>query len=260
MKTKWLLLGLSCFIFLLFASCQKENDFSDSELLQGNARLKRVLLFATIDSEEPLSILEEYEYDEKGRISKVSAPFGDRDGLLYYNLYEYNSANQLMKIVNYHSNINSPTGLINLKNYIYSYSSDGKIEREYIEYPQINSFEYFVYEYQNNQFVKINKLVKISKYDNKNELESYVVNQYDNSGKLIKETSYAYDNHCISYTIHTYSGILLLKSDVYRGGVHLREILRTYDMNNNLIILESNELSMLSSAMSCVLRYEYYEE
>ncbi|GAI20272.1 unnamed protein product, partial [marine sediment metagenome] len=41
---------------------------------------------------------------EKGRISKVSAPFGDRDGLLYYNLYEYNSANQLMKIVNYHSN------------------------------------------------------------------------------------------------------------------------------------------------------------
>lgn len=254
MKTKSLFFGLISLLIVLFSNCQKENDFSDSELLQGNARLKRVLLFATIDSEEPLSILEEYEYDEKGRIIKVSAPFGDRDGLLYYNLYEYNSANQLMKIVNYRSNINSPTGFINLKNYIYSYSSDGKKEKEYIEYPQINSFEYFVYEYQNNQLVKINK------YDNKNELESYVVNQYDNSGKLITETSYAYDNHCTSYTIHTYSGILLLKSDVYQGGIHLREILRTYDMNNNLIILESNELSMLSSAMSCVLRYEYYEE
>ena len=41
---------------------------------------------------------------------------------------------------------------------------------------------------------------------------------------------------------------------------HMREIIKTYDDNNNLIILESNELYMLSSAMSCVLRYEYYEE
>lgn len=256
MKTKSLFFGLISLLIVLFSNCSKEDDFSDSELLQGNARLKRVLLFATIDSEEPMSILEEYEYDEKGRISKVSAPLGDRDGLLYYNLYEYNSANQLIKIVNYHSNNNSPTGFINLKNYIYSYLSDGKIERKYIEYPQMNSFEYFIYEYQNKQ------PVKIKKYDNSNELESYVVNQYDNSGKLIKETSYAYDNHCTSYTQHSYSNGLNIKSDVYSGKdmEHMREIIKTYDDNNNLIILESNELSICSSAMSCVLRYEYYEE
>lgn len=257
MKTKPLFFGLISLLIVLFSNCSKEDDLSDSDLLQGNARLKCVLLFATIDSEEPISILEEYEYDEKGRISKVSSPMyqdGIIVGTISYDLYEYNSSGQLMKIVNYRSNINSPTGFINLKNYIYSYSSDGKIEREYIEYTQMHSFEYFIYEYQNNQ------LVKIKKYDNKYKLESYVVNQYDNSGKLIKEKSYAYDNHCTSYTQHSYSNGLNIKSDVYQGDIHLREILRTYDLNNNLIILESNELYMLSSAMSCVLRYEYYEE
>ena len=169
MKTKSLFFGLISLLIVLFSNCQKEDDFSDSELLQGNARLKRVLLFVTIDSEEPISILEEYEYNEKGRISKVSSPMyqdGIIVGTISYDLYEYNSSGQLIKIVIYRSNINSPTGFINLKNYIYSYLSDGKIEREYIEYTQMNSFEYFVYEYQNNQ------LVKIKKYDNKNELES----------------------------------------------------------------------------------------
>ena len=256
MKTKSLFFGLISLLIVLFSNCQKEDDFSDSELLQGNARLKRILLFATINSEEPISILEEYEYDEKGRISKVSSPMyqdGIIVGTISYDLYEYNSSGQLIKIVNYGSNINSPTGFINLKNYIYSYSSDGKIEREYIEYTQMNSFEYFVYEYQNNQPVKIKKY-------NKYELESYVVNQYDNSGKLIKETSYAYDNQSTSYTQHSYSNGLNIKSDVYQVGIHWREIVRTYDLNNNLIILESNELSPLSSTMSCVLRYEYYEE
>lgn len=51
------------------------------------------------------------------------------------------------------------------------------------------------------------------------------------------------NNHCISYTNHTYSGLLLVKSDVYNGDIHLREIKRTYDNANNLITLESNELT-----------------
>jgi hypothetical protein len=42
--------------------------------------------------------------------------------------------------------------------------------------------------------------------------------------------------------------------------VHMREIFRTYDKNNNLIVLESNELSLFSSSMSYVLKYEYFTE
>ena len=41
---------------------------------------------------------------------------------------------------------------------------------------------------------------------------------------------------------------------------HVREILRTYDENNNMIILESNELAMYSSMISYVLKYEYFDE
>jgi len=256
MKTK-LLLGLSSLIFILFSSCQKENDFSDSNVVVGNGKFKCILLFATIDSENPISIVEEYEYDEESRISKVSSPMyqdGEIVGTIHYDLYEYNSIGQLIKITNYNANSNSPTGFINLKNYIYTYSNDGKKEKEYIEYPQINSFEYLLFKYNND------RLVRIEKYGNTNALESYVVNEYDNSGKLIKETSYAYDNHCTSYTQHSYSNGLNIKSDVYQGGIHFREILRTYDLNNNLIILESNELSLYSSMMSHVLRYEYYEK
>lgn len=259
MKTRLILSGLSSLIFILFSSCQKENDFSDYNIQQENAKLKRILLFATIDSENPISIVEEYEYDAEDRISMVSSPMyqdGKIVGTIHYDTYEYNSIGQLIKIKNYNANINSPTGFINLKNYIYTYSSDGKKEKEYIEYLQ-GSFEYSLYIYNND------RLARIEKYGNTDQLESYVINEYDNSGKLVKEISYAYDNQPYSYTQHFYSKGLITKSNVYAGKdmqQHIREILKTYDKNNNLIILESNELSPFSCVMSYVFKYEYYEE
>jgi hypothetical protein len=39
----------------------------------------------------------------------------------------------------------------------------------------------------------------------------------------------------------------------------MREIIRSYDKNNNLSILESNELVAYSSASSYILKYEYFE-
>lgn len=255
MKAAWSLLGLFSLLIFLFSSCQK--DQFDSNLNQGNAKLKQILLFSKIDSEEPISIVEEYEYDEKGRISKTSSPMYDNGiivGTIKYNLYEYNSSGQLAKISNFNANLNSPTGYINLQNYIYSYSSDGKKIKEFIENLNGVISEYSVYEYKDDQ------LVKIKKYSH-NALESYIENQYDNSGRLIKESLYASDDQCISYTIHSYSGFLQVKSDlyVYQNDSHYRSIKRTFDNNNNLITLESNELSLYSSAMSCVLRYKYYE-
>ena len=59
---KWL--GFGGYIILLYTGCQKECDCSYTVLYPENARLKRVLLYATVDSKEPLSIVEEYEYDE----------------------------------------------------------------------------------------------------------------------------------------------------------------------------------------------------
>ena len=258
MKTKRFLLGLFSLIFIITSSCKNENDTIDSITNPKNAKLKRILGYSSVDSDKPNNILEEYEYDEKNRVSKVSSPAyqdGKIVGIIKYDLYEYNSKEQLEKITSYNANTNSATGFINLINYNFTYSNDGKKEKQYIEYPQIGSFEYLLYKYSND------RLVKIEKYGNTNQLESYVMNEYDNSGSLVKETSYGKDNQQYSYTHHLYENGQIVQSDVFAGkNIHIREIFRTYDENNNLIILESNELSLVSSSVSYVLKYEYFEE
>jgi hypothetical protein len=256
MKSKHIILGILSLI--LVSGCQKDNSLDN--IYHDGAKLKRVLLYSSIDSEDPISIVAEYEYNSEDKISKVSSPMyqdGEIVGTIKYDLYYYNSQGQLIKIENFNANTYSPTGFINLKNYIYTYSDNGKKEKELIEYPQIGSFEYSLYKYDRH------KLTRIEKYDNADILVSYVINDYDNSGNLIKETSYGADNKSYSYTQHTYNNGLNVQSDVFTGEdmkEHLRVIFRTYDKNGNLLIQESNELALYSSMMSHVLKYEYYGE
>ena len=252
MKSKISILGLISLLFFL-SSCRK----SDSEdIFPSNAKLKQVLLFSTIDSKEPINIVEEYEYDDAGRISKVSSPMYDNGkivGTIKYDLYEYNSSGQLIRINNYNANLNSSTGFINLKNTLYNYSTNGEKIKETIEYPLGGISEYSNLEYQNGLLSKIKKYSGIK-------LESYTEFQYDKSDKLIKETLYSSDDQRISYTIHSYTGSQQTKSDLYTStNYHYRSINRTFDENNNILVLESKELSLYSSMMSHVLRYKYYE-
>jgi len=244
----------------MICSCQKENNFFEKNINQNGAKLKRILLYSSIDSETPLSIVGEYEYDEENRISKVSSPMyqdGEIVGAIKYDLYKYNSQEQLEKIENFNANSNSPTGFINLKNYIYTYSDNGKKEKERIEYPQIGSFDYSLYKYDKG------KLSRIEKYGNSDNLESYVINEYDNSGNLVKETSFSKDDKPVFYKQHSFENGLNVQTDIFGGEdmkKHMREIFNKYDDDNNLIIQESNELLSYSSMMSHVLRYEYFEE
>jgi hypothetical protein len=242
---------------MIFAlvSCQK--DDSDITPAQANAKLKQVLLFSNIDSKDPISIVEEFEYNDNGKISKVSSPMYDNGiivGTTKYDVYEYNESGQLVKIMNFNANLNSPTGFINLKNTSYIYSTDGKKIKETIDYPLGGISEYSDFEY------KSGLLCKVKKYS-QNKLENYSEYQYDKSIKLIKEAFYSSDDRCISYTIHSYTGSLQTKSDLYTypANAHYRSINRTFDNNNNIIALESKELSLYSSMMSHVLRYKYYE-
>jgi len=259
MKPGWFIVGLSSMFFLLLSSCEKENDLPYFEAPQGEGILLRVLLFSDIDSETPICITEEYEYDEEERVSRVSSPMyedGAVVGTIWYNLYDYNSKGQLNSIMNFNANKNAPTGFVNLQNYTYTYSGDGKKIKEYIEYPLINSFEYYLYQYEQN------RLVRIEHFGSNDELESYVEKEYDEKGYLVKERIYTYDNQLLSFTNHQYTGGLNTRSDVYAGSEkeHVRQILKTYDDAFNLIVLESKELSLVSSMMSYVLRYEYMDE
>jgi hypothetical protein len=255
MKTKWSPAVISGLLIFLVLSCSKDPSWPDQN--PGNARLKQILVYSDIDSKEPIGIVEDYEYDENGRISRTSTPMynnGVITGTIKYNLYEYNSSDQLVKISNFNANLNSPTGYINLQNFIYEYSGDGKKIRESVE--NMNGFisGYTDFEYDHNL------LVRIKKYSN-NILESYIVNQYDRAGRLEKESLYAADDQFLNYTVHNYSGSLQTGSDVYlaKNNEHYRSIKRTFDDNNNLITLESKELSMVSSMMSYVFRYKYFE-
>lgn len=259
MKTKAISLGLLSLIFILISSCKY--DSFETDAYPKNSKLKRILGYTSIHADKPFTIVEEYEYDKENRVSKVSSPAyqdGKITGIIKYDLYIYNSKNQLEKIENFNANLNSPTGFINLINTCFTYSSDGKKVKQTMEYPQIGSSEYVLYKYSDD------RLVKIEKYGNTNQLESYVLNEYDNSDKLVKETSYGNDNQPYSYTLHVFKNGLNVQSSVYTGAgknwVHMREQFRTYDKNNNLIVLESNELSLVSSTMSYVLKYEYYTE
>jgi len=95
-------------------------------------------------------------------------------------------------------------------------------------------------------------------------LTTYIEYEYDNQGQLVKETIYsATDNTPIQYSVHSYQNGLNEKTEVFIyyniiGKTKLREIRRYYDKNDNLIYLESEELSLLSSSLSYNSKYEYY--
>lgn len=255
MNSNALLIGL---LFVFIPGCEKDNNLSRIPNYVENAKLKRILLYASIDSEEPIAIDSEYEYDSLGRVQKVTAPMYDSGkiaGTIRYDLYEYNSKGQLARISNYNANINSPTGFINLHNRVYFYSDEGLKSKELIEYPQIGSFEYTLFTYSGD------KLIKAEKY-NMDKLERYNRYEYNDVGELIKEIAYAYDNKILSVTNHFYKNGVNTLTEVYWGNqeIKTREIRKTYDSNGNLIIKESDELSILSSAMSHVLRYEYFND
>lgn len=252
MKFDQISLGLGLMIILNLSACQKE----DLNPEPGNGKIKRIMLYSSPFSVSPISIVQEFEYDENGRISRTSSPMyqdGTIVGTISYDLYYYNDADQLVRKENFNANSNSPTGFYNLVNRIYSYSPSGKLIKEVMEYPLGGPAEYIVYGYRNGL------LNKTEFYNNRNQLETYAISYYDNSERLIREVRYSSDNEIISTTKHFYKGSLLVKSDVYHGETHMREIKRSYDSNNNLLILESYELVAYSSASSYVLKYEYFD-
>jgi len=250
MRLNRLFFGLALLITLV--SCRKDEDLNP---VPGDAKVKRILLYFSLDSDKPAAIVKEFEYDGNWNVTRTSAPMyqdGEIVGNISYDLYTYNTSGQLIKKENYNANVNSPTGFINLINYSYTYSEGGKLIKEVIEYPAIGQSKRITYEYDHNL------LTYVRNYNEKNQLESFILYQYDKYDRLITEKSYASIGKLISATDHTYQGQLLIRSDIFYGDTHVREIKRTYDNNNNLMILESRELLDYSSALSYYHKYEYF--
>jgi hypothetical protein len=259
----------------MFSSCEKK-ETDDNDILYAQAgKLKQISHVESVGSKETGMIITQYEYDEQGRISKVSQPMyedgtsmfknGTIVGLYSYSDYVYNSEGLLEKIIDNHSNINA--GFLILSRRTYSYDNNGKKQKEVITYPQMtqNRVDSTVYSYVNN------RLIREDKYEDgyfgsepwRSVHVSYIIYEYDNQGKLVKETDYSgMDNTPSQYSVHSYQNGLNVKTEIFNIDVgnyqKIREIRRHYDESDNLIFLESEELSMYSSSMSYVTKYEYY--
>jgi len=189
---------------------------------------------------------------------------GNINGVISYDIYTYNEKSQLEKIMYYNANIYE--GFINLRTYTYSYDKNGNKIKEVIEYPQLTSqtqTDSTLYYYDNN------RLKREDKYEDgyfgsepwRSELITYIEYEYDNQGQLVKETNYSgMNNTPIQFRVHSYQDGLNVKTEIFNNSndQKIREIRRYYDENGNLIYLESQELSIFSSALSYISKYEYY--
>jgi hypothetical protein len=250
----WKLLCVS--IMLSMISCKKEPNSSDGKAVQGSSILKRVSMVSSTDSKEPMYIIDEYEYNSVGQISKISSPRyagSVISGISYYRLYEYSGDGKLLKIRHFQSNGDLPETFYNSENHIFSFSTEGKKEQETIEYPQNNTSLIKLFKYE------ATKLVRVENYGTTNTLENYTLYEYDFYDKLVRENFYGKDDELYTFTVHSWSNGLNIKSDVYLGSnsEHFREIHKTYDKDNNLVYYQSHELLMSSSMGSYVFMYEY---
>jgi len=265
MKTKKLLILFILNLFF-FSSCKK-NELKDDSVLHDyrvnnvlyskNAKLKQILSVESVNSEKNGLITSEYEYDEFRRISKVSNPLyenGKIVGVSFYTLYFYNDKNQLEKTMNYIYKQNS--GFINGDNKIYFYDDKDNLLKIAIQSQNTDSIFYFY---------KYNLLSREEYYSGfLNRVTTYTEYEYNIQNELIFETVYLAENNSISRTIsHNYQEGLNVKTEVFVIITNLkkdkmREIKRYYDKNDNLIYLESKELTTYSSASSYVEKYEYY--
>ena len=275
------LLTLFIFNFFLFSGCNTDFDILSPNNAK-NAKLKQISSIYLGFSNEEISykpfvknsettwyVDADYEYDNLGRISKVSRPMyedGKINGVISYGIYSYNAKNQLEQIANYNANLYE--GFINLSTYSYSYDKYGNKRKEVIVYPRALPFrtDSTIFHYDNNRLMREDKYQEgyFGSEPWRSELITYIEYEYDNQGELEKETTYfASDNTPFQYSVHSYQNGLNVKTEVFIyyniiGKTKLREIRRYYDDNDNLIFVESQELSALSSVLSYISKYEYY--
>jgi len=254
MKPKRTHLILITLFILISSACQKTDDTPSCSYIK-NAKLKRIVACNYVESECPSKecddinwIVEEYEYDNMGRIKKVLFGPDYEDGVLTnqpgYDLYKYNSKNQLINIEHY---IRFRDDYMHYRNLIYTYSEDGKKIKEYTEWIDAE-FQYKVFLYTNDTLKRIEQY----KLDS-DELEYYILNEYDSSGNLVKEILYDTNDKRINTYLHEYED-----GNNVRSYKHGSEYLKTYDENNNLVSVKSIH-PVGSSKMGGTRKYEYYD-
>lgn len=242
------------FSVVLFPNCKKETfEINTQKQTEGTGVLKQKIFVSDVNSNQAQATIN-YEYFDNGKLKKTS--YSHSDGVdLSYSDYEYNSENQLEKIIDYTANSDPVVGFVNLTSHRFEYSNDGLKSKEIIYHPVIGTSEYITFEYNN-----VDELIKKSYYNSDNQLNNYYTFKYDEFDNILKGTTYSNTDEQTGETLHYYKNNMLVKSDVYILGkdrVHLEQILKTYDDNNNIIMLQSNILWGASSRSSSIIKFIY---
>jgi len=230
-------------------ACQNDTDILPE--YAANARLKQTVIYNLYNSNDDGWVSEVYEYDQQGRIAKVSTPHGTTDAIVQYRVYVYSDDGTLSAIEHYNHNIH---GFLNLQTQHFSYSAEGLLTEELIEYPEISSTERNVYQYEGGL------LKKLERYNSSDDLSTFVTMEYNGSGVLTKENTFSGAGELLNYSLHDYKNGLRVESKHFTDtNDPIKKEQRRYDSNGNLIELKSINIAPWLSSVSFVMKYEYFD-
>lgn len=201
------------------------------------------------------TLMNEYEYGENGKISKVTIPYyenGVQKGAQQYEVYTYDSADRLAEVATF-----SRTGSGDFQKYYllhFTYRPDGLKEEEILKcvLNGTSTLKRFYYKEQ--------KIERCELYA-EGKLYEIILYEYDKDGKVSKEITYD-DGKPIRYILYSYEnreeGIeKMVEYNVGEIDVPQREMEKFYDPMDNLISFSSRELRLESSRSSYTIHYEY---
>lgn len=263
MKSRFLFICMFS-LFYLVGSFGCDSDLVDSSPVnldgknEANASLLRVWSSSGLP-DGTLYLEQLYEYDEAGRVIKISKPMykdGEMGDIGWYNTYTYNDQNQCIEDAYWVYNADGKYR--NLTITTFEYDKEGLKIKETSKYPVISGMDWKTFEYEKGLLSRMNE------YDGSGKLLNYVLYEYDKEGRLSRETvCNPISNKASRYSLYSYENGLNTQVDVYtfmnmqNEFVPLRKITNEYDANRNLIRKESEELCMTSSMSSFTWVYEY---
>ena len=114
--------------------------------------VKSKLYYPSLEPNQIMRI-EDFEYNQNGQLQKKTYYGGDRKIIYNYELFIYDKSGKPIYKLDYHNNINSPTGYNLLDSTIYFYSGN-VLTTEKVTYPYANYYEKNSYEHDGKYLIK----------------------------------------------------------------------------------------------------------
>jgi hypothetical protein len=167
-------------------------------------------------------------------------------------MFAYNSSNQIINKSSCHY-VGDSIPFMKDDSTVYIYENSLLVKEETFYFPSFDR-NLFTYDYKNSL------LIRRCHFYNQ-QWGSFTL--YDYSGNLCTiETMYddTINKRIVHYTEHSYENNKLKITDVFdRNGLHIQQIIYTYDEKGNLIVEESKQMSdEITRFLAYVYRYEYY--